>query len=467
MKIDYLKRLALFLSVLLLCLASCKDDDNMSSLGAVTDISWTPTSGGAIITFTAPKSNELLYVKATYTNSLGEEVFNVVSIYDNKIEVNGLADESKEYPIAISAIDKDGKESPVETIKIKPGRSYINIINDNLQIIEIVGGVELRWTNPSGEDNGAGGKAVYVTLNYTDGDGIKTRYLSSAKETTKVKVRGITPGTHKFSFIVEDMMGNKTSESPQIEYNIKEEVTIPKYKDDENGYRTYIWTLVDDQTTLKEKWENTNRAVFDGVIDNKDIKEVITDAFGSYDQSYAGTEKAEYGNSWPWDTDKMDIVIDLHQTINISRIRAWQRAHWYGWSNYAQHWSTDGTSKDYFYYEPENLKSFKVFGSMNTQEWFLIQDCDIATNTDQGPLPVRENRTVYSFEQKADWTTWMPNQASYDAALEGHLWELDTMSPEVRYIRIRFTSNWDSSKGSCSGLSEITLYGGIIEEESN
>jgi hypothetical protein len=59
----------------------------------------------------------------------------------------------------------------------------------------------------------------------------------------------------------------------------------------------------------------------------------------------------------------------------------------------------------------------------------------------------------------------MPNQASYDAALEGHLWELDTMSPEVRYIRIRFTSNWDTSKGSCSGLSEITFYGGIIEEE--
>ena len=43
--------------------------------GKVTNISYKPTNGGAILTFTAPDDDDLLYAKAVYTNSLGKEVF--------------------------------------------------------------------------------------------------------------------------------------------------------------------------------------------------------------------------------------------------------------------------------------------------------------------------------------------------------------------------------------------------------
>lgn len=448
-------KIVAFLLMVSLCLAGCKDDDNTSNLGAVTNVAWTPTSGGAIITFTAPESNDLLYIKAVYTNSLGKDVFNVVSIYEQQIEISGLADENKEYTVHLYAVDKRGGESPVQTIKVKPERSYVNLIYDNLQILEIVGGVEVRWTNPSGAEQG--GKAVYVTLSYNKpGEKeVQTRYLSSAQKEVKLKVRGMDPAIYEFSYVVEDLVGNKSIVSQKTKYSIKEEVVIPKYTEDNDGFRTYIWALVPEQTTIKEVYENKNAAIFDGVIDDKDK---------ANDNSYAGTNADQYGTALPWNTDQMDIVVDLHQTINISRIRVWQRAYWYGWGNYAQSWKVEGSSDDYNYYQGENLKSFDIYGSMDAQSWFKIQECDIATNTTVGKLPVYETRSWYSYEKQANYDVWMPNQASYDAALEGHLWELETMSQEVRYIRVRFTSNWDQSQRTVSGLSELTLYGAIVED---
>ena len=92
--------------VMVVSFSSCKDDE--TSLTAPVDLSYEPTMGGAIIKFTAPKSNDLLYIKAAYTNSLGKDVYRTTSIYDNKIEIDGLADETKTYPIRVSAVDKWG-----------------------------------------------------------------------------------------------------------------------------------------------------------------------------------------------------------------------------------------------------------------------------------------------------------------------------------------------------------------------
>ena len=438
---------------------SCSDDDNGSSLSAVTDVQYTPTMGGAIITFNAPKSNDLLYVKAVYTNSLGKEVFNVTSIYNNQIEIEGLNDESKSYPVSLYAVDKKGGESPVATLNVQPGRSYINIIKDDITIDPIVGGLEVSWTNPAGSDTLTAetpGKTVYVSVTLTDPNGtVSTRYLSSQAKHASEKLRGLAPGDYTLSYQVEDFQGNKTSSSESMTRSIHEEVTIPKYVEDENGYRTYLWTLVEEQTTLKEVYENKNAAIFDGVVDDKDK---------ANDNSYAGTNADQYGTALPWETDQMDIVIDMHQTVNISRIRAWQRAYLYGWSPYAQDWRIDGTSYDYDYYQPDNLREFALYGSTDAKNWFLIQDCDIATNSTGGKLPVKGARDEQWNGHDITASTGMPTQESYNYAINGHLWELEKMSGPTRYIRVRFLKNWDLAQRTVSGLSELTLYGAILDE---
>ena len=60
----------------------CKGEElETTPPGKVTNITYRPTLGGAVLHFTAPNDNDLLYVKASYTNSLGEEVFKVASHY--------------------------------------------------------------------------------------------------------------------------------------------------------------------------------------------------------------------------------------------------------------------------------------------------------------------------------------------------------------------------------------------------
>ena len=66
MKKNIFKWFLLALPLLAGGLVSCEDDEG-SSLTAVTNVSYEPTAGGAVITFTAPLNNDLLYGKAVYT----------------------------------------------------------------------------------------------------------------------------------------------------------------------------------------------------------------------------------------------------------------------------------------------------------------------------------------------------------------------------------------------------------------
>ncbi len=448
-------------------LASCSDDDD-TSLTPVTNVSYEPTMGGAIITYTAPANNDLLYVKAAYTNSQGERVFRSSSIYDNKIEIEGLADETKTYPVAITAVDKWGGETSAVTINVQPGRSYINIIKDNLEIHPLCGGLVLVWENPAGVQTASDavsnpGKQVYVVVDYTDADGVtRTRYLSSKQKNATAKVRGLFAGKYQVNYHVEDTSGNKTEQSSTITCDVPAETEFKKFverEDPVNGLvKDFIWKLVPKLTTLQEAWEYRNAAIFDGIVN------VSTDAST---QSYAGTDcdnsSVTYGAAIPWDTEQVDIVVDLNQVVSISRMKGWQRAFKYGAQPYAGgDEMTSGVSKDYDYYQPDNLKRFKVFGSMtlNEEDWFLIQDCDIATNTTnfQGTLP--------QYWTNPEWygntNVYMPTNESYAIAEEGHEWELNEMTDSVRYIRVRFVENWDLSKRGVSGLSEINLYGSVL-----
>lgn len=456
--------LTLLYVMMMLCGAvaftSCTDD-NDTSLTAVTNLSYEPTMGGAIISYTAPASNDLLYIKASYTNSLGENVYRSSSIYNNKIEIDGLVDESKEYQVAVTAVDKWGGETSPVYINVRPGRSYINVIKDNLQVSPLCGGIVVSWENPMGlesmEDASTAnaGKPVYVVLDYTDSKGVtRTRYLTSRMKHAVAKIRGLFEGDYKVTFHVEDFSGNKTPQSDNLNVIVPAETEFPKFTEVDDPLagklRTYIWTLVPKLTTLQEAWEYKNAAIFDGIVDSNTQNT----------QNYCGTDcdnsSVTYGSSIPWDTDQVDIVIDMHQVVSISRLKAWQRCYKYGDQPYSGGNNTNGTSDDYDYYQPDNLKHFKVFGSMTLDEsdWFLIKDCDIATNTTAGALPVYWTNPDYFGKE-----VYMPNNDSYAAAIEGHEWELDEMTEPVRYIRIRMVENWDTSKRGLSGMSEINFYG--------
>ena len=451
--------------VMVVSFSSCKDDE--TSLTAPVDLSYEPTMGGAIIKFTAPKSNDLLYIKAAYTNSLGKDVYRTTSIYDNKIEIDGLADETKTYPIRVSAVDKWGGETSATVINVQPGRSFINVIKDNLAIHPICGGLAVTWVNPVGTDMqldditaNSVAKVVYVVVDYTDADGVtRTRYLSSKQKNAKSNIRNMFAGNYKVTYRVEDASGNRTEQSSPTNIDVPAEQESLKFierEDPANGsYKEFIWTLVPRLTTLQPAWEYTNESIFDGIIDSNT----------SNTENYCGTDcdnsSVTYGASIPWDTDQVDIVIDMHQVVSISRLKAWQRAYTYDSQPYSgASGQTSGISDDYFYYQPQNLKRFKLFGSMTLDEegWFLIKDCDISSNSTAGTLPIYWTNPSYFGHENV----YMPTNESYQYALDGHEWELDAMTDSVRYIRVRMVENWDLSKRNLAGMSELNLYGSIL-----
>ena len=451
--------------VMVVSFSSCKDDE--TSLTTPVDLSYEPTMGGAIIKFTAPKSNDLLYIKAAYTNSLGKDVYRTTSIYDNKIEIDGLADETKTYPIRVSAVDKWGGETSATVINVQPGRSFINVIKDNLAIHPICGGLAVTWVNPVGTDMqldditaNSVAKVVYVVVDYTDADGVtRTRYLSSKQKNAKSNIRNMFAGNYKVTYRVEDASGNRTEQSSPTSIDVPAEQESLKFierEDPANGsYKEFIWTLVPRLTTLQPAWEYTNESIFDGIIDSNT----------SNTENYCGTDcdnsSVTYGASIPWDTDQVDIVIDMHQVVSISRLKAWQRAYTYDSQPYSgASGQTSGISDDYFYYQPQNLKRFKLFGSMTLDEegWFLIKDCDISSNSTAGTLPIYWTNPSYFGHENV----YMPTNESYQYALDGHEWELDAMTDSVRYIRVRMVENWDLSKRNLAGMSELNLYGSIL-----
>ena len=83
------------LAILLLVLSgqSCKKDElDTTPPGKVSVTTVEPTNGGAIISYDLPSDNDILYVKAEYMNSLGNEVFKSSSHFGNSIEVDGFND---------------------------------------------------------------------------------------------------------------------------------------------------------------------------------------------------------------------------------------------------------------------------------------------------------------------------------------------------------------------------------------
>ena len=110
-----IKIIALFSVLIFTTIIACSKNEDLDSNapGVVTNINVTPTNGGGIINYTLPSDDDILYVKAVYTNSLGEEVFRVSSKYNTSIEVNGL-NQSTPVNVKLYVVDESENISQAE-----------------------------------------------------------------------------------------------------------------------------------------------------------------------------------------------------------------------------------------------------------------------------------------------------------------------------------------------------------------
>ena len=117
-----------------LAFVACKEEATDSTApGKVTDISYVATNGGAILSFTAPADDDLLFVKAVYTNALGKEVFKVTSRYTETIEIDGFMDETPQK-VRLYAVDANNNASEPAEIVVTPNRSFIFNVLESIEL---------------------------------------------------------------------------------------------------------------------------------------------------------------------------------------------------------------------------------------------------------------------------------------------------------------------------------------------
>ena len=368
--------------------------------GKVTNISYKPTNGGAILTFTAPGDDDLLYVKAVYTNSLGKEVFKVTSHYGDSIEIDGFR-EATPQKIKLYAVDRSNNISEAAEIEVTPMKSFIYLVQESIQMKEQLGGVRITWENPDQ-------KTVFVYVNFTKAGKTYERILSSALSDPVLMIRGLDPEEYSFSVTVEDFNGNKTDKMDVGTYRPLLEQKIDKS----------TWKVLQNLSVDGDKWEGTLASFWDDVVDTKES--------GS-DNSYFIINRDDNGGMLKW---PLDIVVDLNKTVVVNRFVVWQRA--FAYVNAEQ----NGVSTDYCYYKEENMKSFSVSVSTDKLTWNSLGTFDIGDPRDAAGVI---------------------SPAKYKEAIDGHEFNLESVSQPFRYMKFSILSNYGSETNVYG--SEITLYG--------
>ena len=380
-----LNKAVLFILFIFAAIISCSDQEDLdtSPPGMLSNVSVTPTNGGGIISYTLPSDDDILYVKAVYTNSQGAEVFRVSSKHNSTIEVNGL---SQSTPVNVKLFVVDVNENISETVAIDftPLESFIFLVQESIQITPDLGGVKITWENIAS-------KTVFVYVHILEGADEDIRILSSNNPQESIFIRGLPPSEISISTKIEDFDGNITELEEKGTY-------IPLF---EEKIDKSTWTLVSGQSINGNAYEGRTVKFWDDVVDT-----VETDA----DNSYFIATRDNNGGSLNF---PLDIVIDLNKNVKIQRFIVWQRAYWYQGGGVTYH------------YQEENIKSFNLYASSDAQTWSLLGEFDIGDpRNGAGEIPA----------------------PAFQEAIDGHEFSLENTSEVFRYLKFQITSNYGSTQ---------------------
>ena len=380
-----INKILLFSIFMFATLFSCTSEEDLDTKApeSVTNISVTPSNGGGVINYSLPTDDDILYVKAVYTNSQGEEVFRVSSKHTSAIEVNGL-NQTTPLKVKIYVVDESENSSEAAEIEFTPLKSFIFLVQESIQITPDLGGVKIAWDNIAS-------KTVFVYVHILDGANELIRILSSNTAQENIFIRGVASTEMTFSTKVEDFDGNITDLEDKGKYTPFFEEKIDKS----------TWSLMSGQSINGNAYEGRTVNFWDDIVDT-----VETDA----DNSYFIATRDNNGGSLNF---PLDIVIDFNKNVKIQRFIVWQRAYWYNGGGVTYH------------YQEENLKSFNLYASTDNQTWNLLGEFDIGD-----PRDGAGNISAAAFQE----------------AIDGHEFSLDNTSDTFRYLKFQMTSNYGSTQ---------------------
>jgi hypothetical protein len=172
--------------------------------GPVSNVTVENRPGGALLNYTLPGDEDLLYIKAVYTRN-GEACENRTSLYKDTLKVEGYGD-TQPHEVRVIAVDRSRNESTPVTVTVEPLEPEVMTIGKTLDLVADFGGVHAYWENKNRAE-------ITVTI-LQENDSvmeyvpIETFYSSVAEGNGAV--RGMDTIPCRFGLYVQDHWGNRS-----------------------------------------------------------------------------------------------------------------------------------------------------------------------------------------------------------------------------------------------------------------
>lgn len=168
----------------------------------VSDVIIENISGGAILSYTLPNSDNLLYVLAEYSRKDGVVSEKKASYYHNSLTLEGFPD-TIAYPVNLYAVSRGGKKSDPVSVTIHPLTPPVISVFNSLSVKRTFGGMYVNFENEAETD---------IKISVTTTDSLSNVYIADTYY-TKMKlgnfsIRGFAPEPRSFGVYVSDRWGN-------------------------------------------------------------------------------------------------------------------------------------------------------------------------------------------------------------------------------------------------------------------
>lgn len=399
---------AFFVAVLALltaCLFSCSksdayklpDDTDKSKPGVVTNVKVRNFNGGAVLTYTLPSSQNLLYVVADY-NINGKTTRQTKSSYFlDTIRVDGF-ESSKEYTITLHSVTRANVQSDPITVTVHPDTPYYQLIRKSLTLAADFGGVHLSALNKDKRPVGINLVAIDPANNKFN---IRDRHFTST-DTISYAVRGFSTTPAKFGAFVTDQFGNSSDTSIVA--------LTPLYEE-----------MLD-----KSKFFPAN-SPSDAYIGYGGILPYLWDGFTK-----------EVGGASPWQTTIGPVQKLVQGTFGVGR--SYKLSHFLMWT------------RGYGYANP---KVFSIWGSNKDTPADAVTPGGLAAGTTSGDWVVLG---TYRFPDPPSGLPQGQTNAADQAFIDaGVNFDLPFNAPAVKYLRVVVKETWFGL--DYTYIEEMSFYG--------
>ena len=210
---NVLKNIAAISGILLLLNSCGKDLDTHLPIEndptvplQVSNLQVTNGNGNATISYKLPDDSRLMFVKAVYKITTGQQYETKASYYNNTLLVQGFAD-TLEHEVTIISVSRSNVESAPLTVKIKPLVAPIWQVQRSIQVINAFGGYNLAAANVSKSDI----SIIVVKKNvFNEYEADNNQSIYTNADSVLNKIRGLDTSEYRFGFLVKDRWGNKT-----------------------------------------------------------------------------------------------------------------------------------------------------------------------------------------------------------------------------------------------------------------